>query len=241
MLSSPPPPPCRLQRSSKFFRSNLFLRTIGLYVTGLRTEENAAVTRGCAMALGVLPRKLAGGCRASPGGRSHILSRDQRRPFSCVQPLPSHLPFRHRFKRSRSSNPSSSHTTKHINFTTIAPHRRAVLLANTPPLTQRPPPTRSVARCPRGSLGRAQGRHSRTSRSSPPLAATTDGGQRRGRSRPDPGQRGRSQRRRRQRGARGRARRRDSQKLVAIVGEPLRGGRGRGKQQRRGWCYGRQW
>ncbi|CAM9179699.1 unnamed protein product [Scytosiphon promiscuus] len=38
-------------------------RTIGLYVTGLRTEENAAVTRGCAMALGVLPRKLAGASR----------------------------------------------------------------------------------------------------------------------------------------------------------------------------------
>lgn len=37
------------------------LRTVGLYVTGLRTEENAAVARGFAMALGVLPRKLAGG------------------------------------------------------------------------------------------------------------------------------------------------------------------------------------
>ena len=37
------------------------LRTVGLYVTGLRTEENAAVARGFAMALGVLPRRLAGG------------------------------------------------------------------------------------------------------------------------------------------------------------------------------------
>ena len=31
-----------------------------MYVSGLRTEENAAVARGYAMALGVLPRKLAG-------------------------------------------------------------------------------------------------------------------------------------------------------------------------------------
>eukprot|EP00752_Nemacystus_decipiens_P005667 g5128.t1 len=44
-------------------------RTVGLYVTGLRTEENAAVARGYAMALGVLPRKLAGdGGGGGPGG-----------------------------------------------------------------------------------------------------------------------------------------------------------------------------
>lgn len=39
---------------------SLFSRTIDSYVAGLRTAENAAVARGYAMALGVLPRKLAG-------------------------------------------------------------------------------------------------------------------------------------------------------------------------------------
>ena len=35
-------------------------RTTGKYVSGLRTDDNPAVARGYALALGVLPRKLAG-------------------------------------------------------------------------------------------------------------------------------------------------------------------------------------
>lgn len=70
---------CCIARSGLFHRGmSLFsvvllspcgFRTVGLYVTGLRTEENAAVARGYAMALGVLPRKLAGeykGCAYGP-------------------------------------------------------------------------------------------------------------------------------------------------------------------------------
>lgn len=58
-----------------------FSRTIDVYVARLRTEENAAVARGYAMALGVLPRKLAG----ESGGAC----RANQRPFSgsctCVR------------------------------------------------------------------------------------------------------------------------------------------------------------
>lgn len=40
-------------------------RVIHKYISGLRAAENAALARGYALALGVLPRKLAGGFRAA--------------------------------------------------------------------------------------------------------------------------------------------------------------------------------